>query len=113
MDCGYHVQLHLDPETQVRFERQLADDVVGEVNSLTAHTDIETDMRRAGFEPTWVISPRLMSYTSTVSLFPGASPIPAGLPFLWSAGFVVVASPDVRLTLCPCRIDGRDRLQGA
>ena len=87
MDCGYHVQLHLDPESQVRFERQLADAVVGEVefDSLTTHTDTETNMRRAGFEPTWVVSPRWMSCTSTVSLFPGASPIPAGLPFLWSA----------------------------
>ncbi|WP_242484718.1 hypothetical protein [Rhodococcus sp. MS16] len=88
MDCGYHVQLHLDPESQVRFECQLADPVVREVefDSLTTHTDTETDMRRAGFEPTWVVSPRLMSCTWTVSLFPGASPIPAGLPFLWSAG---------------------------
>lgn len=51
MDCGYHVQLHLDPESQVRFERQLADAVVGEVefDSLTTHTDTETNMRRAGF----------------------------------------------------------------
>ncbi|MDV8071321.1 hypothetical protein R4P64_32950 [Rhodococcus sp. IEGM 1366] len=88
MDCGHHMQLHLDPEAQVRFEHQLADAVIGEVefDSLTTHTDTKTAMRPAGFEPTGVVSPRLMSCTSTVTLFPGASPIPAGLPFLWSAG---------------------------
>ena len=115
MDCGYHVQLHLDPESQVRFECQLADAVVGEVefDSLTTHTDTETDMRRAVFEPTWVVSPRLMSCTSTVSLFP---PVPhqylPGCRFSGPPGFVV-ALPDVRLALCPSRIDGRERLQGS
>lgn len=115
MDCGYHVQPHLDPESQVRLECQLADAVVREVefDSLTTHTDTETDMRRAGFEPTWVVSPRLMSCTSTVSLFP---PVPhqylPGCRFSGPPGFVV-ALPDVRLALCPCRIDGRERLQGS
>ena len=87
MDCGRHVQLHLDPEAQVRFEHQLADAVIGEVefDLLTTHADTETDMRRAGFEPTWVVSPRLASCTSTASLFPGSQPIPGELPFLWSA----------------------------
>lgn len=114
-DCGYHVQLHLDPESQVRFERQLADAVVGEVefDSLTTHTDTRTDMRRAGFEPTWVVSPRLMSCTSTVSLFPPVPhQYPPGCHFSGPPGFVV-ALPDVRLALCPCRIDGRERLQGS
>ncbi|AKD95458.1 hypothetical protein XU06_00550 [Rhodococcus erythropolis] len=56
MDYGCHLQLHLDPEIQARFESELADAVVGEVDldSLTSPIDTESALTGSGFRPAWV-----------------------------------------------------------
>ena len=56
MDYGCHLQLHLDPAIQALFESELAGAVVDEVelNSLTTHTDVQSAVTRAGFEPAWI-----------------------------------------------------------
>lgn len=56
MDYGCHLQLHLDPEIQARFESELAGAVVGEVDldSLTSAIDTESALTGSSFRPAWV-----------------------------------------------------------
>lgn len=95
MDYGCHLQLHLDPEIQTRFDSELADAVVGEVqlDSLTSHADTESVLTTAGFRPAWV------DLTTTDVLRAGLHVVrvvvpgcltnaAAGLPFLGSSRLV-------------------------
>lgn len=95
MDYGCHLQLHLDPEIQARFESELADAVVGEVDldSLTSPIDTESALTGSGFRPAWV------DLTTTDVLRAGLRVVrvvvpgcltnaAAGLPFLGSPRLV-------------------------
>lgn len=95
MDYGCHLQLHLDSEIQARFESELADAVVGEVDldSLTSPIDTESALTGSGFRPAWV------DLTTTDVLRAGLRVVrvvvpgcltnaAAGLPFLGSPRLV-------------------------
>ncbi|MGF0256135.1 YcaO-like family protein [Rhodococcus erythropolis] len=95
MDYGCHLQLHLDPEIQARFESELAGAVVGEVDldSLTSPIDTESALTGSGFRPAWV------DLTTTDVLRAGLRVVrvvvpgcltnaAAGLPFLGSPRLV-------------------------
>jgi ribosomal protein S12 methylthiotransferase accessory factor len=95
MDYGCHLQLHLDPEIQTRFESELAGAVVGEVelDSLTSPIDTESALTGSGFRPAWV------DLTTTDVLRTGLHVVrvvvpgcltnaAAGLPFLGSPRLV-------------------------
>ena len=95
MDYGCHLQLHLDPEIQARFESELVGAVVGEVglDSLTSAAGTESALTAGGFRPAWV------DLTTTDVLHAGLHVVrvvvpgcltnaAAGLPFLGSPRLV-------------------------
>jgi ribosomal protein S12 methylthiotransferase accessory factor len=95
MDYGCHLQLHLDPEIQARFESELAGAVVGEVDldSLTSPIDTESALTGSGFRPAWVdltTADVLRAGLHVVrAVVPGClTNAAAGLPFLGSPRLV-------------------------